>query len=134
MATSKIKPKKKLKIAIVDDSELTRKCMTEILTKAGFEVAGEASSAEKAMQILASASVNLFIIDIVMPGLSGLDLAKVLSEKASDVKTIIMSSLNMEHIVIESISHGAIDFLEKPFAPEDLINCIKKAEQAIQED
>ena len=49
-----------------------------------------------------------------------------MSEKGMGVHIIMMSSINMESIIIESISSGAIDFLPKPFMAEDLIKAVKK--------
>ena len=100
-----------LKILIVDDSAFNRKSMSEILISEGFNVIGTAGSAEDAIQIAHSSKANLIFIDIVMPDISGLELTKHFQEKQAGERFIIMmSSLNIESIVIESISNGAIDF------------------------
>nr|BDT26734.1 response regulator [Bacteriovorax sp. HI3] len=125
----------KLKILIVDDSDFNRKNMVEILTYEGFNVIGQAGSAEEAIQIAHSAKPNLIFIDIVMPEISGLELTKHLQEKSSGEKFIIMmSSLNIESIVIESISNGASDFLQKPFERDDLIKAVEKVERLVEKD
>lgn len=125
----------KLKILIVDDSEFNRKSMIEILTYEGFNVIGQASSAEEAIQIAHSAKPNLIFVDIVMPEISGLELTKHLQEKGAGEKFIIMmSSLNIESIVIESISNGAMDFLQKPFDRDDLIKAVEKVERIVEKD
>ena len=81
-----------LKIIIVDDSEFSRRSVVEILEKEGFNVVGQADSAEKALQLFHTTSnVNLFIIDIIMPEISGIDLAKKIQEKSLDIKMIMMS-------------------------------------------
>lgn len=122
-----------LKILVVDDSDFNRKNMVEILTYEGFNVIGQASSAEDAIQIAHSAKPNLIFIDIVMPEISGLELTKHLQEKATGEKFIIMmSSLNIESIVIESISNGATDFLQKPFERDDLIKAVEKVERLVE--
>ena len=71
---------------------------------------------------------NLYIIDIVMPEISGIELAKHISDQARrrNINIIMISSLKMEHIIVESISNGAIDFLQKPFEKEDLVRSVKK--------
>lgn len=125
----------KLKILIVDDSDFNRRSMAEILTDEGFNVVGQAKSAEEAIQIAHSAKANLIFIDIVMPDISGLELAKHFQEKQSGERYLIMmSSLNIESIVIESISNGAIDFLQKPFEREDLIKAVEKIERLVEKD
>jgi DNA-binding NtrC family response regulator len=125
----------KLKILIVDDSNFNRKSMSEILVSEGFNVIGSANSAEDAIQIAHTAKPNLFFIDIVMPDISGLELTKHFQEKISGEKFIIMmSSLNIESIVIESISNGAIDFLQKPFERDELIKAVEKIERLVEKD
>ena len=122
-----------LKILIVDDSDFNRKSMVEILTHEGFNVIGEAASAEEAIQIVHSAKPNLIFVDIVMPEISGFELTKHIQEKGSGEKFIIMmSSLNIESIVIESISNGATDFLQKPFERAELIKAVEKVERLIE--
>jgi len=123
----------KLKILIVDDSEFNRHSMAEILTNEGFNVVGQASSAEEAIQIAHSSKANLIFIDVVMPEISGLELTKHFQEKhAEDRYLIMMSSLNIESIVIESISNGAIDFLQKPFEADDLLKAVEKIERLVE--
>lgn len=124
----------KLKIVVVDDSEHARKSVAEILDKEGFEVVGVAANAEEAVQLSANVSANLWIIDVVMPDVSGIELSKLISEKKMSVYIIMMSSLNMESIIIESISNGAIDFLQKPFDKKTLINSVQKIAQLIESE
>jgi DNA-binding response OmpR family regulator len=109
--------------------------MMDILTFEGFNVVGQAASAEDAIQIAHTNKPNLIFIDIVMPEISGLELTKHLQEKMSGDKYIIMmSSLNIESMIIESISNGATDFLQKPFAREDLIKAVEKVERIVEKD
>ena len=125
----------KLKIAIVDDSDFARKAVIEILESEGFNVVGSAGSAEDGIALSATTDANLFLVDVVMPERSGLEMAKVLSEKSmSSIYIIMMSSLNMEKIVIESLSSGAIDFIPKPFTREELIKAVEKIEETIDSE
>lgn len=124
-----------LKILIVDDSEFNRKNMAEILTSEGFNVVGLAGSAEDAIQMAHTSKANLIFIDVVMPDISGLELTKHFQEKqAGERFLIMMSSLNIESIVIESISNGAIDFLQKPFERDDLIKAVEKIERLVEKN
>lgn len=120
-------PKKILKIVVVDDADFSRKTVVDILEKNGFEVAGQAGNAEDALNIVNSSQANLFLIDVVMPKISGMELAKKISEVSSrPISIIMMSSLDLENVIIESISNGAIDFLAKPFDQDTLIKSITK--------
>ena len=124
--------KEALKIVVVEDSNLARKSIVDTLEQEGYEIVGEAPSAEKAMTLLQSSGCNFLIIDIVMPEISGIELAQALTELKNKVSIIMMSSLKQEDIIIESIAVGAIDFLQKPFEKETLIKSVKKAEQDLE--
>jgi len=118
-----------LRIAVVDDSEYSRKSIIEILEGEGYNVVGQAASAEEGISVGGTTGANLYIIDVIMPERSGLEMAKLLTEKSMGVNIVMMSSLNMESIIIESISSGAIDFLPKPFGPNELLKTVRKIEQ-----
>ncbi len=115
-----------MKIAVVDDSEYSRKSIIEILEKEGFNVAGEANSTKEALEIVANNPCDLYIIDVVMPESSGLELAKLISKQKRQSYILMMSSLSMENMIIEAIALGASDFLQKPFTAEDLIKTVYK--------
>lgn len=127
------KSKKKIDpvVAIVDDSDHSIRQIVSILEKNNIKIAGQASSAEEGLALSATTSANIFLIDLVMPTSSGLELSKIISEKGMGVYIIMMSSVNLESLVIESISAGAIDFLEKPFTEKKLLRSIKKIHQEI---
>lgn len=121
-----------LRIVVIDDSEFSRRATVEILENNGYKVVGEAGTAESAFSLINSSRANLYIIDVVMPEVSGLELAKSISEKSTGVYMIMMSSLSSESIVIESISSGALDFLQKPFEADDLLNSVAKIDSMIR--
>ncbi len=123
-----------LKIVVVDDSDLSRKSIIEILDRYGYDIVGQANSAELALPLAGTTSANLFIIDVVMPEVSGLELAKTLSELSKPINMIMMSSLDTESVVIESISNGAQDFLAKPFTENQLIQSIEKIKSVLESE
>jgi len=116
----------KLEIVVVDDSEFSRQTMVEILENGGHKVVAQAGSAESALEIAQNSKANLYIIDVVMPEQSGIELCKKILEKNPKREIILISSLKGEAIVIDSITAGAIDFLQKPFKKEDLLrSCLR---------
>lgn len=123
-----------LKIMVVDDSEFSRNSVRDILESNGYNVVGTAESAEEGTVKGANSGANLYLIDVVMPERSGLEMAKVITENSMGVYIIIMSSLQVESIIIESISAGAIDFLQKPFDPDMLLKAVGKIQEEIQKD
>lgn len=124
----------KIKISVIEDSDLIRKSIVEALESEGYTVVGNAKTAKEAMQIIANGQTQLFIVDVVMPEVSGIELAKKINEATMASKIIMMSSLNLESVIIESISNGAVDFISKPFEMSDLINAVRKVEQEIKKD
>lgn len=117
------------KIVIVDDAEFSRRTTAKILEDAGYNVVGTAGSSEDGLRIFGTvSSISLFIIDVVMPGSSGLQLAQRLSENKFKGAVIMMSSLTMESVMIEALSVGAVDFLKKPFSPQELLKAVQKIE------
>jgi len=124
-----IEDRKKLKIAIVDDSDFSRKTIAKILEGAGYKVTSELSSPGEAIKSHMQNPANLYIVDLVMPNMSGLELVLKLKETNSNINIIMMSSLNEDSIVIDSISSGANDFIKKPFGATELLMSVNRIYQ-----
>ncbi len=124
--------KRDIHVVVVDDSEFTRRSVVDTLEAAGISVVGEADSAEKAVQLLRATNGNCYIVDIVMPDSSGIDLAKVIADEKKGHLIILMSSLKAENIIIEGITAGASDFLQKPFSKEELLTSVMKAKKELE--
>ena len=124
----------KFKILIVDDSDFSRTNISSMLESDRYQVIGEAESAKEAIDILKDRSAHIAIVDIVMPEVSGIELAEYLHENFSDLAIIMISSLGQESIIIDSISAGASDFIQKPFKKEELITSIDKVISRIREE
>jgi two-component system chemotaxis response regulator CheY len=114
------------RILIVDDSDFSRKNISDMLTDDRYNVIGEAANAKEAINILKESRAHVIIIDVVMPEMSGLELAEFINQNFRDIYIIMISSLAQENIVIDAISAGASDFLQKPFEKSDLINSLEK--------
>jgi len=124
---------KSYKILVVDDSDFSRNSISRMLDNKRYNIIGEASNGTEAINSLIERIPNIAIVDIVMPGMSGFELAKKISEISKEVYIIMISSLAQENIVIDAISSGASDFLQKPFTKEVLINSIEKLISNIEE-
>lgn len=123
-----------LKIVVVDDSDFSRSQIISILKSSGLNVVGEANSAEEAIKQIADKKPHLIITDIVMPNISGLDLAEKINSSHPEIGVILISSLTHEQVVLEAIAKGAIDFIAKPIVPLQLIESVEKFYQSIQKD
>jgi YesN/AraC family two-component response regulator len=115
-----------VKILIVDDSDFSRSVINKMLSEEGFQIVGEASSAEAAMPLLKEKAPDIVIADIVMPNVSGLELTEKITQNFPDISVIIVSSLSQEHIVLDAISSGASDFIAKPIQKQQLVDSVEK--------
>ncbi len=121
-------------IIVVDDSQFSREQISGILTQYGFTVTGQFSAAGDALQFIAENPVQLAIIDVVMPKVSGFELAQKIQEKFKKVKIVMVSSLSQERVVLESIASGAHDFIQKPIDELVLVDSVKKIQKTVNED
>lgn len=122
------------RVLIVDDSDFSRNNIASMLEDTPFRVIGEASNAKEAVNILRDRKAHIAIIDVVMPEVSGIELASKLTEMFRDINIVMISSLAQENVVMDSISAGAADFLQKPFDKSTLISSLNKIAEAIEED
>jgi len=118
--------KDKFRILIVDDSDFSRSSVARMFDTDQYNIIGEVASAKEAINILKDRKAHLAIIDVVMPEVSGIELAEYISDNFSDTNIIMISSLGQENIIIDSISAGASDYLQKPFTKEELMASVEK--------
>ena len=114
---------KKPHILIVDDDREIREPLEKYLRSHGFRV-GTAANGADADEYLKKSSVDLVVLDIMMPGESGLDIAKRLTA-TDDLPVIFLSALSDETDRIVGIEIGADDYISKPFNPRELIARIR---------
>ncbi|HET7615358.1 MAG TPA: response regulator [Bacillales bacterium] len=115
------------KILIVDDAAFMRMMVKDILTKNGFEIAGEANDGAEAIEKYKETSPDLVTLDITMPEMDGLTALKEIKKIDSDAKVIMCSAMGQQAMVIDAIQAGAKDFIVKPFQAERVVEAIKKA-------
>ena len=124
----------KFRILIVDDSDFSRSNISAMLDDDKYLIIGEAANAKEAINVLKDRKAHVAIIDVVMPEVSGIELAEYISENFQDTAVIMISSLAQESIIIDSISSGASDFIQKPFSKPDLLSSVEKIIAEIQEE
>lgn len=111
------------KILVVDDEEPIRKIVSYALTEAGFEV-HLAQDGPGAEFLLEQVKPDLVILDVMLPGKSGLDIAKDLRAR-SDVPIIMLSARGDEVDRVLGLEFGADDYVTKPFSPRELVSRVK---------
>jgi DNA-binding NtrC family response regulator len=113
-------------ILIVDDETIVRESLGNWFLEDGYtvEVAG---SAKEALEKLAARSWDIFLLDIRMPGMDGLELQRKIREVQADATIIIMTAYASVETAVEAMKQGAYDYIVKPFDPDDLEHLIGKA-------
>ena len=113
-------------ILICDDAAFMRMMIKDILTKNGYNVAGEAENGAKAVEKYAEVKPDLVLMDITMPEMDGIQALKKIKEGDPSALVIMCSAMGQQAMVIESIQAGAKDFIVKPFQPDRVLEAVKK--------
>lgn len=116
----------KARILIVDDEAVVRDSLSDWFRDEGYEV-DTAESAKVALEKLAHATWDIFLLDIRMPGIDGLELQRKLKEAQPEATVIIMTAYASVESAVEAMKQGAYDYIIKPFNPDDLEQTITKA-------
>lgn len=103
------------RVLIADDSKLMRRILARILSSAGYAVAAEAKNGVEAVSLYQKFKPDIVTMDIVMPGLDGLQALKVIKALDPNARVVMVSSIGQQDVIMEAIRAGAKDFLIKPF-------------------
>ena len=116
----------KEKILIVDDEEDILELIQYNLTREGYDVVG-AESGEKALQIAKTDPIDLIVLDLMLPAIDGLEVAKRLKRdpKTDQIPIIMLTAKGEEADVVTGLELGADDYISKPFSPRILIARIR---------
>jgi len=116
----------KQSILIVDDEVSIRESLRGILRDEGYEVS-VATDGMAALKTLEGDAFDLVFLDIVMPGVDGIETLRRIKEKYSDVYVVIMSAYGTIETSVKAIKYGAFDFIEKPLSLEKVVLTAKHA-------
>ena len=114
-------------ILICDDAAFMRMMIKDILTKNGYNIAGEAENGKVAVDKYVETKPDLVMMDITMPEMDGLAALKAIKAADANAKVVMCSAMGQQSMVIEAIQNGARDFIVKPFQPDRVIEAVKKA-------
>lgn len=117
-----------MKIMLSEDEKITRKTLTDILTKENYEVLSY-SDGKEAFNSLSTNNYDVIITDLRLPGTSGIDILKRAKEINPKTIVIIITAYATVETAIEALKLGAYDYLLKPFSPEQLLSILKHIEQ-----
>jgi DNA-binding NarL/FixJ family response regulator len=110
---------------LVDDHALVRSAVRGALQAPDIEVVAEASSAEAAFDAAISTRPDVILLDVDMPGMSGLQLIRELGPRLPDTQIVMLSVSGEDRNVIEAMRHGAAGYLTKDLGPEALQRAVR---------
>ena len=114
-----------VRVIIADDHAMVREGIKSVLERAGFEVVGEASSGTEVLPLAERVQPDVAVLDISMPGETGLQTAAKLRQALPHIRVLILSMYDNSEYVLESVRAGAHGYLLKDGAAQELANAIR---------
>ena len=114
------------RILIVDDETIVRESLGSWFREEGYSVE-VAASAREALEKLSTKGWDIFLLDIRMPGMDGLELQRKIKQSHPDSTIIIMTAYASVESAVEAMKQGAYDYIVKPFDPDDLEHLVRNA-------
>jgi len=115
------------RVLIVDDEMFMRQILRDILQRASFEVVGEATNGEEAVQQYRQLQPDVVLMDIIMPRMDGIEATRQILSLDPQARVVMCTALGQEGILKKALQLGARDFLVKPFRPEKIIEALHKS-------
>src|ERR671931_981990 len=112
-------------VLVVDDHPLTREALSALLAQHGFSVVGAAADGEEAIGLARRLQPQLVLLDLSMPGLSGLDALPRLREAAPGCEVVVLTASGTEENLLSAIRGGAAGYLLKSEPPERIVGFLR---------
>ena len=116
---------KKKRILVVDDSFYMRTIIKNMLIDAGYDVVGEAGTAEEAISETAKLKPELITLDLILPDNNGTELLQRIKNDHPHIKVVVVSAVGQELILDKAKDLGAEDYITKPFEEQEVLRTIK---------
>ena len=117
---------KMIRVVIAEDEAIIRLDLKEILEAEGYAVIGETGRGDEAIDLVRMLEPDLVILDIKMPGMNGIDVAKVISDEGL-AAVILLTAFSQQDLIQEASNAGVLAYLVKPFQRSDLVPSIELA-------
>ena len=114
----------RLRVMIVDDHPLVRSAVTKVIASDGVEVVAEAATAEDAIALAPSVLPDVMLVDIALPGMSGVQLVRELAPRLPSTKIIMLTVSAADRDVVQAVRNGAHGYLTKDVTPEALARAV----------
>ncbi len=113
-------------VLVIDDTESIRDLLSEFLKEHGFEVSG-AADGQTGLDLLKQQRFDLFFVDLVMPGMGGIDLLREARDLGIQTPAIVITGFGTIQTAVEAMRLGAYDYITKPFILEELLMTVNRA-------
>jgi DNA-binding NarL/FixJ family response regulator len=117
------------RVMLIEDHALVRTAVREAITSPEIEVVAESSTAEAAIEPALALRPDIILLDIDLPGMSGLQLVRELAPRLPDTKIIMLTVSSAHRDLVEAVRYGAAGYLTKDLTPEALLRSIKGARE-----
>ena len=118
------------RVLLVDDHALFREGIRALLSaESDIEVVGEAADGKQAIELAEKLSPDIIVMDLVMPGMNGMQAAQQLHDKYPDIKVLILSMYDDDEYVCQILKAGASGYVLKRAASDDLLRAIREVEK-----
>lgn len=116
-----------LQVVLVDDQELIRTAVESYLSEVGIDVVGRARDGEEAMRMVAETSPDVVVMDLGLPGESGIEVTSRLATVAPLTKVLVLTGSVEQHDVLDAILAGASGYLLKDASREQIVDAVRAA-------
>ena len=113
------------KLLVVDDALIIREIIKDAVTDAGWDIAGEATNGQEAVERYEELQPDAVTLDLVMPEYDGLHALEGILKMDPDAKVVVVSALDQKNILKQAFRIGATDFLVKPFENDALVQTLE---------
>ena len=105
---------------VVDDSKTSRKILTDVLTRMGLEVIGEASNGEEGFLKYKELRPDIVTMDITMPVMNGLESLLLIKHEDENAKVVMITAAGQKNNLMQAVKAGAEEFLTKPLEEDEI--------------
>jgi DNA-binding NarL/FixJ family response regulator len=116
-----------IRVMLVDDHVLVRTAVRHAISGPDLVVVAEAGSAEEAIPMAVAFRPDVILLDITLPGMSGVQVVRELAPRLPGTKIVMLTASSAERDLVEAVRFGAIGYLTKDLAPEELARAIRAA-------
>jgi two-component system chemotaxis response regulator CheY len=114
------------RLLVVDDALFMRRLIGGVAAEAGWEVVGEAGDGAEGVELFEKLRPDLVTMDLVMPNMGGIEALQKIRSLDPTARVVVITAVDQKQSLMDSIRHGAVDFIVKPFDRDRVIGLLQK--------